>query len=85
MQPDPVLSAIRERRAAQFNYDAAAIARDARQRNAIGDRQVVRHEPRLAVQVAWDSIPSYGINPKTNALTSAKTVSRRSRLMVSIA
>ena len=52
MQPDPVLSEIREfreRLAAKFNYDVSAIAGDARQRDASGDRLVVRREPRPAV------------------------------------
>lgn len=55
MQPDPLLSEIRETRdrlAAKFNYDAAAIARDARERDAAGDRLVVRREPRPVVTLA---------------------------------
>ena len=53
MQPDPVVEEIRkirDRLAAKFNYDMAAIARDARQRDAAGDRLVVRREPRSAVK-----------------------------------
>ena len=53
MQPDPVVAEIRlirERLAAQFNYDVRAIGRDARQRDAVGDRLVVRREPRPAVK-----------------------------------
>ncbi len=52
MQPDPVLSEIREireRLAAKFQYDVVAIGRDARQRDAAGDRLVVRRKPRPAV------------------------------------
>ena len=52
MQPDPVLSEIREireRLATKFQYDVAAIGRDARQRDAAGDRLVVRRKPRPAV------------------------------------
>ncbi len=53
MSPDPVVAeirAIRERIAAQFDYDITAIGRDARERDAAGDRVVVRREPRPAVQ-----------------------------------
>ena len=49
MHTDPVVSEIRmirEQLAAQFNYDVAAIGRDARERDALGDRLVVRREPR---------------------------------------
>ena len=53
MQPDPVVTEIRmirERIAAKFNYDVRAIGRDARQRDATGDRLVVRREPRPVVK-----------------------------------
>lgn len=49
MQPDPVVAEIRmirEQLAAKFDYDIAAIARDARERDALGDRLVVRRAPR---------------------------------------
>lgn len=49
MQPDPVVAeirAIREQLAAKFDYDIAAIGRDARERDAAGDRLVVRRTPR---------------------------------------
>ncbi len=54
MQPDPIVEEIRmirDRLAAKFSYDAAAIARDARQRDAAGDRLVVRRKPRPAVML----------------------------------
>ena len=53
MQPDPVVAEIRiirERLAAKFNDDVAAIGRDAQQRDAAGDRVVVRRESRPAVK-----------------------------------
>lgn len=53
MQPDPVVAEIRlirEQIAAKFNYDVGAIGRDARERDAAGDRLVVRREPRPAVK-----------------------------------
>ena len=53
MQSDPIVEEIRlirDRIAAQFNYDVAAIGRDARERDAFGDRLFVRREPRPAVQ-----------------------------------
>ena len=49
MQSDPIVAdvrAIRERRAARFGYDVRAIGKDAQQRDAAGDRQVVRLPPR---------------------------------------
>ncbi len=52
MLPDPVLAEIRmirERIAAKFDYDVSAIVKDAQQRDAVGDRLVVRREPRPAV------------------------------------
>ena len=52
MQPDPVVAeirAIREQLAAKFNYDVAAIGRDAHERDAIGDRPVVRRAARPPV------------------------------------
>ena len=54
MPPDPIVEeirAIRDRLAAKFNYDVAAIVKDAQQRDAAGDRLVVRREPRPAVKL----------------------------------
>ena len=59
MQPDPIVEGIRmirDRLAAKFDYDVAAIARDTRQHDATGDRLVVRREPRPAVKLA--SLPA---------------------------
>jgi hypothetical protein len=53
MEPDPVVAEIRmirERLAAKFDYDIAAIVKDSQQRDAAGDRLVVRREPRPAVK-----------------------------------
>ena len=53
MQPDPILAEIRNTReqiAAEFNYDIHALVKDVQQRDALGDRLVVRREPRPAVQ-----------------------------------
>ena len=53
MQSDPIVAEIRlirERLAAKFGYDVRAIGQDARQRDAVGDRLVVRREPRPAVK-----------------------------------
>ena len=52
MSTDPVVAeirGIRERIAAKFDYDVRAIGLDAQQRDAAGDRPVVRREPRPAV------------------------------------
>jgi hypothetical protein len=49
MVTDPIVDeirAIRERLAAQFGFDVHAIAEDARRRDAVGDRKVVRLPPR---------------------------------------
>ena len=49
MQPDPIVEeirAIRDRLAAQFNYDIGALVKDAQKRDALGDRLVVRRSPR---------------------------------------
>lgn len=45
MPPDPIVEEIRlirDRLAAEFNYDLAAIVKDAQQRDAAGDRLVAR-------------------------------------------
>ncbi len=52
MQPDPILTEIRNTRdqiAAEFHYDLHAMVKDAQQRDATGDRLVVRREPRPVV------------------------------------
>ena len=49
MQPDPIVAEIREirdRQAARFGYDIRAIVKDARERDAAGDREVVSLPPR---------------------------------------
>jgi len=55
MSTDPVVAEIRnirERLAAQFAYDVQALVKDAQQRDATGDRTVVRREPRPPIQSA---------------------------------
>jgi hypothetical protein len=55
MQPDPIVEEIhriREEIAARFNYDIDAIGKDAQQRDAAGDRQIVRRPPRRPVAPA---------------------------------
>ncbi len=59
MQSDPVVAEIRmirEQLAVKFNYDIAAIGRDARERDALGDRLVVRRSPRPPIVPA--SLPA---------------------------
>lgn len=54
MSPDPVVAeihAIRERLAAKFGFDVREIGRDARQRDAVGDRKIVRRPPRPVAQL----------------------------------
>jgi len=54
MQSDPVLAEIRqirERIAAKFGNDIRAIGRDARERDAAGDRLVVRRKSRPAIKI----------------------------------
>jgi hypothetical protein len=49
MSSDPIVAEIRrirEQIAAEFNYDLHAMVKDAQQRDAAGDRLVVRREPR---------------------------------------
>ena len=53
MSSDPIVKEIRlirERLAAEFNHDLHAMVKDAQQRDAAGDRLVVRREPRPAVK-----------------------------------
>jgi len=52
MSFDPIVAEIREireRHAAQFRFDIRAIVKDAQQRDAAGDRRVVRLPPRRPV------------------------------------
>lgn len=52
MSSDPIVDEIREireRLAARFGFDVRAIAEDARQRDAAGDRKVVRLPPRRPI------------------------------------
>ena len=49
MSPDPIVTEIhniREQIAAEFNHDLHAMVMDAQQRDAAGDRLVVRRTPR---------------------------------------
>lgn len=53
MQTDPIVAEIREireRLAAQFGYDIRAIVKDAQARDAAGDREVVRLQPRRPIR-----------------------------------
>jgi hypothetical protein len=55
MPTDPIVDEIRkirERHAAQFGFNIRAIAEDARQRDAAGDRKVVRLPPRKPICAA---------------------------------
>ncbi len=52
MDPDPIVAeirAIRERLAARFNDDIDATVKDAQERDAAGDREVVSLPPRRPV------------------------------------
>lgn len=52
MQSDPIVAEtrrIRELRAARFAFDIRAIVNDAQERDASGDREVVRLQPRRPV------------------------------------
>jgi hypothetical protein len=49
MPSDPIVAEIRkirEERAARFGFDLRAIVKDAQQRDAAGDREVIRRPPR---------------------------------------
>ena len=51
MHPDPIVTEVRKIReayAASLNHDVRAIGQDARQRDAAGDRPIVRRPPRPA-------------------------------------
>ncbi len=55
MNSDPIVAEIRnlrEQRAARFGFDIRLIVKDARKRDAFGDRQVVRRAPRRPVVAA---------------------------------
>ena len=64
MQPDPIVAEIREirdRLAARFGYDIRAIVKDARERDAAGDRVVVSLPPRRPIplpQAASKVVPN---------------------------
>ncbi len=52
MQSDPIVDEIRkirELQAARFGFDIRAIVNDVQQRDAAGDREVVRRQPRRPV------------------------------------
>lgn len=52
MFPDPIVAEIRRIReeiAAEFHYDLHAMVKDAQERDASGDRPVVRRQPRPVV------------------------------------
>ena len=59
MPSDPIVAEIRqirELRAARFDFDVRAIVKDAQQRDARGDRQIVRLPPRpVATPTARDA------------------------------
>lgn len=49
MESDPIVAEIRrlrELRAARFGFDIRSIVRDAQERDAAGDREIVRRPPR---------------------------------------
>jgi len=55
MISDPIVAEIRnlrEQQAARFGFDIRLIVKDARKRDASGDRQVVRRAPRRPVVAA---------------------------------
>jgi hypothetical protein len=70
MQSDPIVAEIREireRLAARFGYDIRAIVKDAQQRDALGDREVVRLPPRRPI--GWAQSAEEGVaNPTSHAL-----------------
>lgn len=52
MPSDPIVAEIRkvrESRAARFDFDIRAMVKDAQQRDAAGDRPVIRRPPRRPV------------------------------------
>jgi len=55
MQSDPIVAEIRnlrEQRAARFGFDVRSIVKDAQERDAAGDREVIRRPPRCPVSTA---------------------------------
>ena len=53
MPSDPIVAeirALRDQRAARFGYDMRALVKDAQERDAAGDREVVRLPPRRPVR-----------------------------------
>lgn len=52
MKTDPIVDEIRklrEQRAARFSFDIHLIVKDAQERDASGDRKIIRREPRRPV------------------------------------
>ena len=67
MSPDPIVAEIRRIReeiAARFNYDIHAIGEYARQRDAAGDRKVIRLSPRRPFNAATKPRESAGAASK---------------------
>ncbi len=63
MQSDPIvveIRSLRERRAARFGFDIQSIVKDAQQRDAAGDRDIIRRPPRR---------PLLPIGPDVEAIT----------------
>lgn len=61
MPSDPIVDeirAIRELRAARFGYNIRAIVKDVQQRDASGDREVVRLRPRRPASLERSGEPS---------------------------
>ena len=61
MSPDPIVAEIhiiREQIASEFNYDLHAMVKDAQQRDAIGDRLVVRRAPRPSIVLIPAGLPA---------------------------
>lgn len=66
MQSDPIVAEIREirdRLAARFGYDIRAIGKDAQERDAAGDREVVRLPPRRPIGWAETVAEAIGSAP----------------------
>jgi hypothetical protein len=70
MLPDPIVAEIRQIReeiAARFNYDTGAILKYAQERDAAGDRKVIRRPPRRPV------VPVKAIPQATSAAESGRS------------
>jgi hypothetical protein len=55
MPSDPIVAEIRrlrEQRAARFGFDVRSIVKDAQERDAAGDREVIRRPPRRPLSPA---------------------------------